>query len=247
MPTSKPDENRNAFGESFKRCRESNNVSQQNLHTLCATVKSKIKLYNSQFSHLEQGRLVPKPEFFVELAKLNKVIESGKYPPTQGAFNKTVRDKFKGMEPYLDADNNPVIDGSIFFALFVGEAPINNKYFIQSLEITEEIALNVSDFDRTVFSEFATDNLMDKAEAWESLTPHVEKVMNKKFQRRLQAICAGQSNWSKEEIDRFTNNGKSTDVCPVVNAFAAWTGKKMPLPIDIWTKGSKMKWPQLTA
>jgi len=248
VPTSKPDQYRTDFGESFRRWREQNNLSQQNLHSLCESAN--IKLYNSQFSHLEQGKLELKSSGFLELRDLNKIIASKKFPPTVsqvGKFTQEVKEKFKQAEPYCDIDDEPIVDGYAFFAIFTGEADINPKYKIQNIKITEEIALNVSDFDRTVFSEHATDKLMDKSEAWESLAPHVEKVMNKKLQRRLQAICAGQSNWSVEEIDQFTNQGKSVDVCPVVNAFAAWTGRRMPKPMDIWTKGSKMRWPQLTA
>ena len=246
MPTSKPDENRNAFGDSFKRNRESNNISQQNLHTLCATVKPKIKLYNSQFSHLEQGRLVPKPEFFVELAKLNKVIASGKYPPTQGAFNKTVRDKFKDFEPYLDAENNPVVDGYMFYALFVGERPINKKYKFESVKITEDVCLNISQYARTVFSGFATDEMITRKEAWELFLPYLEKDLNKKTQRRIQSVLAGQSEYTLEEVDKMTNGGTLRS-CVVNDALSQWTGKKLPNVIEIWTKGSIMKWPQLTA
>ena len=245
MPTSKPDQYRTDFGESFRRWREQQNLSQQNLHVLCEAAK--IKLYNSQFSHLEQGKLELKSSGFLELRDLNKIIASKKFPPTVsqvGKFTQEVKDKFKDAEPYCDIDEEPIIDGYIFFALFTGEDQINPKYKMEGVKITEQTCINISDFDRSVFSGFATDEMMSKKEAWESLTPHVENILNKKVQRRLQAVCAGQSDWTVEEINQFTNNGKSR-TCVVSDALADWTGKKMPPIIDVWTKGSKMKWPQL--
>ena len=245
MPTSKPDQYRTDFGESFRRWREQQNLSQQNLHSLCEAASK--KLYNSQFSHLEQGKLELKSSGFLELRDLNKIIASKKFPPTVsqvGKFTQEVKEKFKQAEPYLDIDDEPIVDGYAFFAIFTGEADINPKYKLESLKITEETCVNISDFDRSVFSGFATDEMLSKKEAWEELNSHLEKVLNKKQQRRMQAVCAGQSDWTVEEINQFTNFGKN-NTCVVINALGDWTGKKMPTPIEVFTKGSKMKWPQL--
>ena len=245
MPTSKPDQYRTDFGESFRRWREQQNLSQQNLHSLCEAASK--KLYNSQFSHLEQGKLELKSSGFLELRDLNKIIASKKFPPTVsqvGKFTQEVKEKFKQAEPYLDIDDEPIVDGYAFFAIFTGEADINPKYKMSAIEITEEVCQNISNFDRTVFSGHATDELMERKPAWEELNIHLEKVLNKKQQRRMQAVCAGQSDWTVEEINQFTNNGKSRS-CVVSDALTNWTGKQMPPLVDIWTKGSKMKWPQL--
>ena len=245
MPTSKPDQYRTDFGESYRRYREQQNLSQQNLHVLCEAAN--IKLYNSQFSHLEQGKLELKSSGFLELRDLNKIIASKKFPPTVskvGKFTQEVKDKFKQAEPYCDIDDEPIIDGYVFFALFTGEADINPKYKMSGVKITEEVCLNISNFGRTVFSGHATDEMMSKKEAWESFLPHVEKVVNKKQQRRIQSVFAGQSDYTIEEVNLMTNGGKKNS-CVVNDALTDWTGKKMPLPVDVWTKGSKMKWPQL--
>jgi len=245
MPTSKPDQYRTDFGESFRRWREQNNLSQQNLHCLCESAK--IKLYNSQFSHLEQGKLELKSSGFLELRDLNKIIASKKFPPTVsqvGKFTQEVKDKFKDAEPYCDIDEEPIIEGYVFFALFTGEADINPKYKMSGVTITEEVCQNISDYGRTVFSGHATDEMMSKKEAWESLTPHLENILNKKQIRRIQSVFAGQSEYTIEEVNLMTNGGKKNS-CVVNDALSDWTGKKMPLPVDIWTKGSRMKWPQL--
>ena len=245
MPTSKPDQYRTDFGESFRRCREQSNLSQQNLHVLCEAAG--IKLYNSQFSHLEQGKLELKSSGFLELRDLNKIIATKKFPPTVskvGKFTQEVKDKFKQAEPYCDIDDEPILEGYVFFALFTGEADINPKYKMSGVKITEEVCLNISNFGRTVFSGHATDEMMSKKEAWESFLPFVDQQLNKKQQRRIQSVFAGQSDYTIEEVNLMTNGGKKNS-CVVNDALTDWTGNKMPLPVDVWTKGSKMKWPQL--
>ncbi len=245
MPTSKPDQFRTDFGESWRRYREQQNLSQQNLHVLCEAAN--IKLYNSQFSHLEQGKLELKSSGFLELRDLNKIIASKKFPPTVskvGKFTQEVKDKFKQAEPYCDIDDEPIIDGYVFFALFTGEADINPKYKMSGVKITEEVCLNISNFGRTVFSGHATDEMMSKKEAWESFLPFIDQQLNKKQQRKVQSVFAGQSDYTIEEVNLMTNGGKKNS-CVVNDALTDWTGKKMPLPVDVWTKGSKMKWPQL--
>tara|TARA_Y100001970_G_scaffold40303_1_gene49645 strand:- start:194 stop:934 length:741 start_codon:yes stop_codon:yes gene_type:complete len=245
VPTSKPDQFRTDFGESWRRYREQQNLSQQNLHVLCEAAN--IKLYNSQFSHLEQGKLELKSSGFLELRDLNKIIASKKFPPTVskvGKFTQEVKDKFKQAEPYCDIDDEPIIDGYVFFALFTGEADINPKYKMSGVKITEEVCLNISNFGRTVFSGHATDEMMSKKEAWESFLPFIDQQLNKKQQRKVQSVFAGQSDYTIEEVNLMTNGGKKNS-CVVNDALTDWTGKKMPLPVDVWTKGSKMKWPQL--
>ena len=245
MPTSKPDQYRTELGESFRRWREQQNLSQQNIHVLCEAAG--IKLYNSQFSHLEQGKLELKSSGFLALRDLNKIIASKKFPPTVskvGKFTQEVKDKFKQAEPYLDIDDEPIVDGYVFFALFTGEADINPKYKMSGVKITEEVCQNISTFGRTVFSGHATDEMMTKKEAWESFLPFIDQHLNKKQQRRIQTVFAGHSDYTIEEVNSMTNGGKKNS-CVVNDALTDWTGRQMPLPVDVWTKGAKMKWPQL--
>ena len=245
MPTSKPDQYRTDFGESFRRWREQQNLSQQNIHVLCEVAN--IKFFNSQCSHLEQGKLELKSSGFLALRDINKIITSKKFPPTVskvGKFTQDVKAKFEDAEPYLDIDDEPILEGYLFFALFTGEADINPKYKMSGVEITEEVCQNISNFGRTVFSGHATDEMMSKKEAWESFLPFIDNQLNKKQQRRVQSVFAGQSDYTIEEVNLMTNGGKKNS-CVVNDALTNWTGKKMPLPVDVWTKGSKMKWPQL--
>ena len=249
MPTQTPDPVRTAFGESFRRNREMYNLSQQNLHVLCEAAG--IKLYNSQFSHLEAGKLVLKPETFLELAKLNQIIASGKYPPAvsiTGKFTKEIRDKFKQAKPYLDADNKPVITGWKFYGLFVGEFPINETYKIEGVKITEDVAFNISEFCRTVFRGKATEELMDRKEAWESIAEFLKPLADKKGLplKRFREVFAGQSNYTVPEIEKSTKHG-TIRRCDYNDAICQWAGIESVDLITIWTQGSKLSWEKLVS
>ena len=229
-------------GKMDKRWRENNGISQQNLHNLCAAAG--VNFFNSQCAYWENGKLQPKIDFWYAREYINFAIAENDFPPTQGDFNRGVLDRLKKAEPLLNYKGE-VATASDFFQMFGGTQPINEMYQAKMItEITEEHAQNVSDFDRTVFRGFAIDQLMDKREAWDSLQEHLEGVLNKKVQRRLQSVCAGQDDWSVEEIATFTNDGAKNQ-CVVADAFEKWTGKQMPEPIAIWTKGGNMKWPKL--
>lgn len=248
MATKKTNPNRSKFGVSSRRWRNMMNVSQQNIHVLCEAAG--IDIYNSQISQLEQGVLVPDVEkFFLELKKLNMIIASGKYPKTvskTGKFTREVKEKFKDAEPYLDAENNPVLMAKDFVGIFIGECEINPKYLMEGVKITESTCENISNYGRTVFTGFATDEMMTKKEAWESFLPYIEKTVKKQQQRRIQSVFAGQSDYTLEEVKSMTDNGRNNS-CVINDALTDWTGQQMPDVVDVWTKGSKMKWPSLAA
>jgi len=249
MPTRTPDATRTAFGESWRRWREMYNLSQQNIHVLCEAAG--INFYNSQCSHLEQGKLVLKPETFLELAKLDKIIDSGKYPPSvskTGKFTKEIRDKFKQAKPYLDADNKPVLNGYKFYGLFVGEFPINETYKIEGVKITEDVAFNISEFCRTVFRGKATEELLDRKEAWESIAEFLKPLAERKGipLKRFREVFAGQSNYTVPEIEKSTRHGTARK-CEYNDAICQWAGIESVDLVTIWTQGSKLSWEKLVS
>jgi transcriptional regulator with XRE-family HTH domain len=63
------------LGQAFKRWREMNGLSQQDLHNY-GTDRG-VKLYNSQIAYFERGVLTPQPAFFVALAKLMEDLKNG--------------------------------------------------------------------------------------------------------------------------------------------------------------------------
>ena len=122
------------FALFIRRGRELNNLSQQNLHIFFQILL--INIYNSQLSHMEQGKLVLKPATFLELEKGKFAMDDKKnIPPTQKNFSKDVREKFLQATPYLNVDGE-VCDATDFFRIFVGIDDIHKSYKSTGLEIT---------------------------------------------------------------------------------------------------------------
>tara|TARA_Y100001951_G_scaffold103028_1_gene110951 strand:- start:125 stop:862 length:738 start_codon:yes stop_codon:yes gene_type:complete len=198
--------------------------------------------HNSQWHKLENNKLEPYNQVFKSLAGFFDELANEKkfaYVPDQ-----KLRERLQKAKPYLTHDGRvpTMID---LIEIFEGYQPVYFRYSsLIPAEITEDVARNVSNYDRTVFVGFATDEMLNKKEAWESLNIELSNDIDEKTRRKLQMVCAGQDDWSIKDIKQFTNNGKKSD-CFVNKAFASWTGKTMPSLEDIFLKGSKMKWPNL--
>jgi hypothetical protein len=241
MPTSTPNKARELFGLSWKSWRTRNNLSQRNLHVFCDALG--IKLYDSQFSHLENGTLVFKPDSFVELKKLNNAIISKKFPPTVsevGKFTQELKLKFKHVQPYLDANNKPVKFGYILTGMFTGELPLNETYL--NFGFSQPEADNCTAFMTAVFNAEVKKRKLTKKDAFADFEPLLKKLGFKDHYRfRLkEVIVYNEEPWTADEMNDFTNN--KTTPCPIRDALCDWTGfgSECPSQQDICDKGVKL-------
>ena len=221
--------------------RKQNNLSIQDLHKFNHLRGGKGP-HNSQIHKLENDSLEPYLQVFKSLAGMMNEIaneENFIYVP-----DLRIRERLKQAKPYLTHDGR-VATFIDFIEIFEGLQPVPSQYrTFGPTKITEEVASNISDFDRLVFNGYGTDELLDKKEAWSSLKPYLEKILDDKSLRKMQSVCAGQDDWTVKEINDFTKNGTS-DSCVVSEALEEWTGKEMPDIHAVWQKGSKMKWSEL--
>ena len=233
------------FALFIRRGRELNNLSQQNLHVFFKILL--VNIYNSQLSHMEQGKLILKPGTFVELEKGNIAMDDKKnIPPTQKDFSKEVREKFLQATPYLNFDGT-VCDATDFFRIFVGIDDLHKSYKSTGLEITDEHAHRTTEYARNIFLGYCQENMLSRPEGWENLLPELEKVMKQKKQREhFKNILSGLEEWSTPELKAYTKNG-TIEVCPINKMFEKITHKQMPECRDVWTKGDKFKYNQLQA
>ena len=231
------------FALFIRRGRELNGLSQQNLHIFFRILL--INIYNSQLSHMEQGKLILKPATFLELEKGNFAMDDKKnIPSTQKDFSKEVREKFLQATPYLNFDGE-VCDATDFFRIFVGIDELHKSYLTKGVEMTQEMAQRCSVYDRNMFRGFCEDKMLDRGEAWEKMLPEIEKVMPQKKQREhFRLICAGLEEWTLPEIKSYTKNG-TIEICPVNQMFSKVMKRKMPDCMTVWTKGDQIKYSQL--
>lgn len=249
MPTQLPQKTKELqtgienFALMKRRGRELNGLSQQNEHTICKILE--ILLYNSQISHLEQGKLVVQPGTLVEFAKLNNVFGNKKLiPPTQKDFSQDVREKFINATPYINVKGEPCT-ASDFFRIFVGIDDIHPSYKNAGLDITDEHAKNTTEYVRNIFLGYCQEEMLSRKEAWEVVEPELQKIMKqKKQQNHFKNILAGLEEWSQPELAAYTKNG-TISICPLNEMWSKITKKSMPECRDVWTKGHKVKYSQL--
>jgi hypothetical protein len=231
------------FALFIRRGRELNGLSQQNLHVFFKILL--VNIYNSQLSHMEQGKLILKPATFLELEKGNFAIDDKKnIPPTQKDFSKEVREKFLQATPYLNVDGE-VCDATDFFRIFVGIDDLHKSYKSTGLDITDEHAHKTTEYARNIFLGYCQENMLSRPEGWENLLPELEKIMKQKKQKEhFKNILSGLEEWTTSELKAYTKDG-TIDYCPINRMFETVTHKQMPECRDVWTKGDKVKYSQL--
>ena len=249
MPTQLPQKTKELqkgienFALMLRRGRELNGLSQQNLHSLCKI--KVILLYNSQFSHIEQAKLVLQPGTIVELEKLNKCFGNKKLiPPTQKDFSQEVRDKFINATPYLNVKGEPC-DASEFFRIFVGIDDIHSNYKDIKANLTPDMAHNTTLYARTIFLGFCEELMISRVEGWALLEPELKKIMKTQKQRdKYKKILSGLEEWSFEDFVAYTQQG-TMQSCPLNAMYQKLTKKQLPSSRDVWTKGHKIKYSSL--
>ena len=232
------------FALLIRRGREKNGISQQNIHVICQI--EGIDIYNSQVSHMEQGVLVLKPRTFKQLERYN-ILQGNKklIPPTQKNFSQEVREKFINATPYLNEDGQPC-NAYDFFGIFTGLEGLHDSYVGEQIELTEEMALNIGKFERHIYSEFCIEKMVDPDKGWKMFEPELSKNLNKTKLAHLKKVLSGWAEWTLEDLKKATNNGKQKpNQCEINDCFEKVMNKQMPCPIDIWTKGDKIKYKEL--
>jgi len=146
MPTKSKvnDPYRIIFSNLVKTWRNSLGLSQQDLADICKDYG--IKLHNSQLSIIEKVELDPKADFFINLAKLMKVFEEGKFRKV--SLERVKRNlEIAEITPVRHGDGKAWTTACDWFGCFVGEIPPPKEYTL----ITDEKAKEISDLCRNEF------------------------------------------------------------------------------------------------
>ena len=197
-------QHRDAFGRAITIWMKGNSWSQQTLHDLSAATGFVGGDYNSQVSLLQRGRLDPKPMFWVALGQLNAFVAAGDLAPIT---NRSLRDRLTDAEPFF-TDDGEVAAASEFFAMFIGEVPLPERFAISAVEpISDKEAKGISEMCRASFRQIAQDQMLSPKEAWEALKPHCT-MLNASELERFREVLAGWSDWTGEEATALTPPGQ---------------------------------------
>ena len=193
-----------AFGSAYKRWMQLNNLPQQCSHDLAKAAQESGLVtegsapyapWNSQCSLLCNGRLLPKPSFFVSLGNWNAVLAAKQFPPN---ISRQLKDKLLAAEPFRD-DDGKVVDAVGFFAMFVGMAPIPKQYEAIARTFTEADAAQATADLRDRFRAYAQAEMLSPAEAWQHVAANIK--LTSKQQARLKEVLSGWAELTVEELN----------------------------------------------
>ena len=175
-------------------------LSQSNLHDIADAYG--IKIYGSQFSHLENAKLEPKTELFIALGKLMEIFEEGEF---KKITKRTTKDKLASCNPkaiHLTSGKfKGIFSPMHWWGCFVGQIQPPEEYTLSS----EEIAKRFSEKCRETFERGwvnAKDVSKAKKESWNYISENVSKNLKGK----LGEVLTGLDDFSPDEFKKINKN-----------------------------------------
>ena len=183
-------EARITLGKAEKRWREINGLSQQNAHEWAKA--EGVNYFNSQIAYFETARLDPKNEYWYSREAYNLAIANNDFPPTQAGFSRSVLDRLKQAEPFLNIDGEPAT-AQDFQAMFGARQEINPLYTKQEKLTKEFLTDYVEELEKT-YKLVARQNMMSNKECWDALckTPPMKEVKEKHIMIMMQDVLRGE-------------------------------------------------------
>ena len=216
-------EARVALGKAEKRWREMNGLSQQNAHEWAKA--EGVNYFNSQIAYFETARLDPKNEYWYSREAYNLAIANNDFPPTQGGFSRTVLDRMKQAQPFLNIDGEPAT-AQDFQAMFGARQEINPLYTKQQ-KLTPDLLEEFSQQLEKTFKLVARENLLSDIDLWKELKTLkcMKAVKEKKIATTAMDVIRGEHILEADEVKYVFLKYKQ---CPLTMALKEFS--KDPLP-----------------
>jgi len=216
-------EARITLGKAEKRWREINGLSQQNAHEWAKA--EGVNYFNSQIAYFESAKLDPKNEYWYSREAYNLAIANNDFPPTQGGFSRTVLDRLKQAEPFLNIDGEPAT-AQDFQAMFGARQQINPLYTTQpkmTPELLEEFSLQLE----KTFKLVARENMMSNKECWDELNKLkcMKAVKEKKVAMAAMDVIRGEHVLDADEVKFIFLRYKQ---CPLTAALREFSSDPLP-------------------
>jgi hypothetical protein len=189
-----------AFGKLVRQWFKRNGWPQDVPHRL-AKFTGAAGPWNSQVSQVMQGKLDPKPAFFVAFGAFNRAVAEQDF---RGVTDRRLLDQLKDASPLCD-DRGQAYDAPGLFALFTGLAELPESYPAIP-EISDQEAKSRSEMARKGFQEHAQDLMLSPREAWEQVARFTEN-MNDSQLARFKEVLSGWSDWTGEELMAMATDG----------------------------------------
>ena len=216
-------EARITLGKAEKRWREINGLSQQNAHEWAKA--EGVNYFNSQIAYFESAKLDPKNEYWYSREAYNLAIANNDFPPTQGGFSRTVLDRLKQAEPFLNIDGEPAT-AQDFQAMFGARQQINPLYTTQQ-KMTPELLEEFSQQLEKTFKLVARENMMSNKECWDELNKLkcMKAVKEKKVAMAAMDVIRGEHVLEADEVKFIFLRYKQ---CPLTAALREFSSDPLP-------------------
>jgi len=223
-------EARVTLGKAFKRWREINNLSQQNIHDFSKA--EGVNIFNSQLAYFELSRLDPKNEFWYGLETVIHCIANNQFPPTQNntstrgaGFSRTVLDKMKEAKPFLNIDGEPATAQDLQ-AMFGARQKINPLYTKQQ-KLTTDVLEEFSKQLEKTFKLVARENLLSDRELWIELgkLKCMKAVKEVKIRATAMDVIRGEHILEADEVKPILLRYKG---CPLTMALKEFSPDSLP-------------------
>jgi len=220
-------EARVALGKAEKRWREMNGLSQQNAHEWAKA--EGVNYFNSQIAYFETARLDPKNEYWYSREAYNLAIANNDFPPTQQGFSRTVLDRMKQAEPFLNIDGEPAT-AQDFQAMFGARQKINPIYTKQQ-KLNPELLEEFSQQLEKTFKLVARENLLSDRELWVELgkLKCMKAVKEAKIRTTAMDVIRGEHILEADEVKPILLRYKG---CPLTMALKEFSTDPLPKKLE---------------
>ena len=160
---------------------------------------SKIGPWASQMSNCMQGKLTPKPDFFVAMGWFNNVILTRDF---QGITDRRLMDRLLGSEALTHEDGQPYT-ATCFFSLYVGEHEAPKEFSQPPATVTQEDVDQWARDLRELFHATVMDLVLPARDVWQLIEDSsIQKGMALEDLMWLREVVTGLINPTLEEILR---------------------------------------------
>ena len=198
-----------SFGETIKTWFAKNDWPQIVAEQVARAKGSKIGPWASQMSNCMQGKLTPKPSFFVALGWFNEVVTTREF---SGITDRRLMDRLLSSQPLTHDDGTPYT-ATDFFALYIGAIEPPKDFSTPEVFITQEDVDQWTSDIRSLFHGLVLDLMMKPREVWD--------LMEQKLQERgivpddmlwLQELLTGLREATVDEMLRLVHRYPSNPV-----------------------------------
>lgn len=151
------------FGKAILTCFKKNDWPQSITESVAKEIGIEGGPWASQVSTAINGKLDPKPAFFIAFGIFNSYIHSGDFSKIKDI---NLRDKLKGSKAFTHNNGKP-FDGADFFRLFTGLIQVPKKYKQADGKITDKDIKEYSDLMREHFLKIKRTEMLSPKETWD--------------------------------------------------------------------------------